>query len=996
MTLRQDASNMIDTSLDLEAHVSSPQDQPHPHVQQQQQQQLNQPQNSSTSVASQPTLTTVLPNIPISDDSTTAIITSTTTSNSITSEVTSTIDSSVINIDRKVLAVETNVEDAENSAQWFYRPCFQPSSISTTATSSLVPDYRSYVSSHNNNSSSNMSSSMSTTSSTTSSSLSSLPTKPILSSLQASLASGNVIGINSRGEDRLGSPHLNRASDSYSLPRPVGSFHINPQPPPPNPPKDDVIVHNNPYKAPSHSLSRAFVPPKVPGYDFSGGSQAGNMGLLLGKRLSDGIPVTGKLHQSRVLLQHEYRILKRLQFPNARFVPTPSTQQQGQQQQTDAPPSTDPCDNPVSPKVHAKDLDTEDVPPYAQPSEATTPFSAMERDNPKRCHSKPGYKKAIYETGSVETQRYFNRVVEDFVDLDQDDMSMLILERLGPNILSNHHHRFIGLEDVDGHNSPETQDKKNVGSPFPDVYTFLVFCLKMACVLESLLMSNLAHLNISPLFVHWAFPEEDSPEGPKETNGETSKDIRKPYFRSYKCFTADGVYQPMQEIDVNDTKIRLFDFTHSKILSHERARAPNNIAEWQVPGFLEYHLQFLAPEQTGRAETWMDHRTDIYGLGVTLFSLLTMQFPYTGTDSVQILQGVLSRDLPPLKQFRPDMPSIIDDILRKMTQKQPSQRYQNAFGFKQDILKCLNLLHKTGTIASFELGAHDISYQFVLPNTIFGRHVEQQMISAAIVQAASAYQHSLNSDMDDAMDESEQVARGVSAVNDSDHYNFEDDIVSLQSQITAKIPLSSKTLLRTPKPFDGGKSVHRGSETTDPVVRVIFVSGPSGVGKTVLIRGIATVARNSGLFAGGVFEADNASPYSAILSCVQSVLQQLLAQHTEALASLVVAIRTAFEPNSGIGIICDLVPELKYFFSGSELTESKDVPLSHSVARFHALILKLIRVISTHFFMTWLIDDLQFADENSIALLATLVNVNKRLPIVLIITHRDSLDCLIK
>ncbi|KAG0025161.1 hypothetical protein BGZ81_007356 [Podila clonocystis] len=899
-----------------------------------------------------------------------------------------------MNDDNKVLAVETNVEDAENTAQWFYRPCFQPSSISTTATSSLVPDYRSYVSSHNNNS---ISSSMSTTSSTTSSSLSSLPTRRIQSSLQASLASGNVIGINSR-EDRLSSPHLSRASDSYSLPRPVGAFHINPQPPPPNPPKDDVVVHNNPYKAPSHSLSRAFVPPKVPGYDFSGGSQAGNMGLLLGKRLSDGIPVTGKLHQSRVLLQHEYRILKRLQFPNARFVPTPSTQQGQQhqgQQQSNAPPSTDPCSNPISPKAHAKDLDTDDVPPYP-PSEPTTPFGSTERDNPKRCHSKPGYKKAIYETGSVETQRYFNRVVEDFVDLDQDDMSMLILERLGPNILSNHHHRFIGLEDVDGHNSPETQDKKDVGSPFPDVYTFLVFCLKMACVLESLLMSNLAHLNISPLFVHWAFPEEDSPEGPKETNEKSPKDIKKPYFRSYKCFTADGVYQPMQEIDVNDTKIRLFDFTHSKILSHERARAPNNIVEWQVPGFLEYHLQFLAPEQTGRAETWMDHRTDIYGLGVTLFSLLTMQFPYTGTDSVQILQGVLSRDLPPLKQFRPDMPPIIDDILRKMTQKQPSQRYQNAFGFKQDILKCLNLLHKNGAIASFELGAHDISYQFVLPNTIFGRHIEQQMISAAIVQAASAYQHSLNSDMDDAMDESEQVARGVSAVNDSDHYNFEDDIVSLQSQITTKIPLSSKTLLRTPKPFDGGKSVHRGSETTDPVVRVIFVSGPSGVGKTVLIRGIATVARNSGLFAAGVFEADNASPYSAILSCVQSVLQQLLAQHTEALASLVVAIRTAFEPNSGIGIICDLVPELKYFFSGSELTESKDVPLSHSVARFHALILKLIRVISTHFFMTWLIDDLQFADENSIALLATLVNVNKRLPIVLIITHRDSLDCLIK
>ncbi|KAF9429761.1 hypothetical protein BGZ94_009593 [Podila epigama] len=916
------------------------------------------------------------------------------------------------------LAVETNVPDAENTAQWFYKPYLQPSSISTTATSSLVPDYRTLITPQPSNaatttaSTANSLSNMSSNSSTISS-LISVPSKPaatLLSTLQSSLASANVVGIHPRNDDRLGSPssHHSRATEPYSapLPRPVGSFHINPQPPPP---LKDEPIHNNPYKPPSHTNSRPFVPPKVPGYDFSGGSQAGNMGLLLGKRLSDGLPVTGKLHQSRVLLQHEYRILKRLKYPNTRYVPQPAS----------SAFVTPEASSGSSPSVASTSSTTTTNDSQSQPSvKATTTSSSTEgRDNPKRCHSKPGMNKVVYETGAVETQRYFNRIVEGFMDLDRDEMSMLILERLGPNILSNHHHRFVGLEDVDGHNSPETQEKKNVGSPFPDVYTFLVFCLKMASVLESLLSSNLAHLNISPLFIHWAFPEDDPPE--TESNDGTSNRSRnrsenqnednsqevngdgetvakkKPYFRSYKCFTPEGEYQPMQEIDVNDTKIRLFDFTHSKILSHERARAPNNIAEWQVPGFLEYHLQFLAPEQTGRAETWMDHRTDIYGLGVTLFSLLTMQFPYTGTDSVQILQGVLTKDLPPLSQFRPDMPPVIDAILRKMTQKQPSQRYQNAFGFKQDILKCLNTLHRTGTVESFELGQHDISYQFVLPNNIFGRHIEQQMITAAIVQAAGAYKHSISSDMDD-RDETELVARKVAAVNDSDHYVFEDDIVSLQSQSTAKIPLSSKTLLRTPKPFDGGKSVHRGSEATDPVVRVIFVSGPTGVGKTVMVRGIATAARNSGLFAAGIFEADNATPYSAILSCVQSVLQQLLAQHTDALASLVVAIRTAFEPNSGIGIICDLVPELRYFFNGSEMPESKDVPLSHSVVRFHALILKLIRVISTQFFMTWLIDDLQFADENSIDLLATLVNVNKRLPIVLIITHRDTLDCLVK
>lgn len=104
------------------------------------------------------------------------------------------------------------------------------------------------------------------------------------------------------------------------------------------------------------------------------------------------------------------------------------------------------------------------------------------------------------------------------------------------------------------------------------------------------------------------------------------------------------------------------------------------------------------------------------------------------------------------------------------------------------------------------------------------------MISAAISQAASAYQNSLNSDMLDSCSEEGDTTE-TTAVNDSDHYVFKDDIVPLQNMVYTKIPLSSKTLLMTPRPFDGGKSVHRGLETTDPVVRAIFVSGPSGVGK---------------------------------------------------------------------------------------------------------------------------------------------------------------------
>jgi len=138
-------------------------------------------------------------------------------------------------------------------------------------------------------------------------------------------------------------------------------------------------------------------------------------------------------------------------------------------------------------------------------------------------------------------------------------------------------------------------------------------------------------------------------------------------------------------------------------------------------------------------------------------------------------------------------------------------------------------------VDSFELGQHDISYQFVLPNTIFGRQAEQQMISAAIAQAANAYQQSLVGEVIDDDDDDDVAGTRMAAANNADHYVFEDDIVSLKNQVSSKIPLSSKTLLKTPRPFDGMRSTHRGPEKTDPIVRVLFVSGPSGVGKYVIV-----------------------------------------------------------------------------------------------------------------------------------------------------------------
>jgi len=304
---------------------------------------------------------------------------------------------------------------------------------------------------------------------------------------------------------------------------------------------------------------------------------------MMGKRLSDGVLVTGKLNLSQFLLNHEHRILKRLTIMDGRF-------------------------------------DSGGI----LPAPVGADSGAGEDNSDKRAH---------YEKGLVENEKYFNRVVEDFLSLE-DNTSVLILERMGPNLLSPLHNRYVGLEEPNGAPMTEADFNQTARSPFPDVYTFLIFCLKAACVLEGLQRANLAHLALCPTSIHWQPPPNmDLPFPKPSTDDKAGQDDKHDFD--------NDVSPSSPEWDINLSKLRLFDFTHSKILSHERARAPNNIVEWQTPGFLEYHLQYLAPEQTGRAETWMDHRTDIYALGATLFSLLTMQFPYSGNDSVQILQGTI-------------------------------------------------------------------------------------------------------------------------------------------------------------------------------------------------------------------------------------------------------------------------------------------------------------------------------------------------------------------
>ncbi|MFN9721388.1 MAG: protein kinase domain-containing protein [Planctomycetota bacterium] len=91
----------------------------------------------------------------------------------------------------------------------------------------------------------------------------------------------------------------------------------------------------------------------------------------------------------------------------------------------------------------------------------------------------------------------------------------------------------------------------------------------------------------------------------------------------------------------------------------------------QVMGTPDY----MSPEQGWDTAT-VDIRSDIYSLGCTFFRLLTGRVPFPGDNPLQVLMARCSRDCPSARTLRSEIPEPIDAILRRMTLRDPSSRFQ--------------------------------------------------------------------------------------------------------------------------------------------------------------------------------------------------------------------------------------------------------------------------------------------------------------------------------
>jgi serine/threonine-protein kinase len=98
---------------------------------------------------------------------------------------------------------------------------------------------------------------------------------------------------------------------------------------------------------------------------------------------------------------------------------------------------------------------------------------------------------------------------------------------------------------------------------------------------------------------------------------------------------------------------------------------------------------FMSPEQAAGQNEAVGPASDIYGLGATLYAVLTGRPPFGGDSVAEVLQRVQGGDFPPPRQLRPGTPRALEAICLKAMAREPSARYTTALELAADLERWL-------------------------------------------------------------------------------------------------------------------------------------------------------------------------------------------------------------------------------------------------------------------------------------------------------------------
>jgi serine/threonine protein kinase len=139
--------------------------------------------------------------------------------------------------------------------------------------------------------------------------------------------------------------------------------------------------------------------------------------------------------------------------------------------------------------------------------------------------------------------------------------------------------------------------------------------------------------------------------------------------------------KPANILHAGDTEVKITDFGAALIAT---AADTTQIAGVGSPAY-------MSPEQV--KDLPLDHRTDIYSLGVVMYHLLTGRLPFQAPNNFALIYQITHAEAQPASAFRTEIPEAVDAIVQRAMAKDLAKRYANWADFAADLAAAFRSEH---------------------------------------------------------------------------------------------------------------------------------------------------------------------------------------------------------------------------------------------------------------------------------------------------------------